>query len=168
DLGDASLAVAHGVELQPLRVELAILAGLHHLALPGAVGQQLGVNLPVLAVGFRRADQLGDVAPDRFLAAVAGHGAEGAVDGQDLVVTIEHQDAFVGRLEHRGRQALLFLAALARGDVAPGAQHAHHATTGVALHGAAAILDPDPVAIGVTHAILHRVAVAAPAHVRAQ
>src|SRR5690606_31439812 len=159
DMADPATAVAHHVELQPLRVELAVLARLGQLAAPAAMHLQLLTDQLILAAGVAAADQGCHTAPEDLLLAVAGDLAEGLVDRQQHVVGVEDDDALAGRLEHRGGQALLLVQALALGDVAAGPDHAQHLAVLVALHSAAAVLDPAPATVGVAHPVFHAVAI---------
>ena len=167
-MGQLAAVVAHHVQLQPLRVGLAVLARLQQLALPAAGALQLIADQQVLATRLGVAGKArGDLA-DHLFRAVPGDAAEGLVDRQQAVVGVEDDDALAGRLEHGGGQALFLLAALARADVAAGADHPRDLAAGVAGHHPAAVLDPHPVAVGVAHAVFDAVAVGAPAQVVGQ
>ncbi|MCY1517581.1 hypothetical protein D9M68_522670 [compost metagenome] len=161
DMADLPPRVAHHIELQPLRIELAILAGVHQFALPAAALFQLVADQVVAAAGFAGADKGSDVAPDHFFLAIAGDLAERRVGLDHPVVRVEDDDPFAGRLEHRRRQALLLVLELARGDVAAGAEHAQHLALLVPLHHAATVFHPDPVTIGVAYPVVDGIAVGA-------
>src|SRR5690606_15393816 len=130
-----------------------------------AVQLQLLADQLVLAPGLAAADQGRHAAPEHLVLAIAGDIAEGLVHRQQQVVGIEDDDTLAAGLEHRRGQALLLVQALAFGDVATRAEHAQHAPLGVALDRPATVLDPAPAAVGVAHAVLHAVAVAAPLEV---
>ncbi|MNF85047.1 hypothetical protein D3C84_674320 [compost metagenome] len=71
DMADISPRIAHGVQLQPLRIQLAVLARFHQLALPAAVLLQRLMNRPVVATGIATTRQLHDVAPEHVVDVVA-------------------------------------------------------------------------------------------------
>jgi hypothetical protein len=147
DMADLSPRIAHSVQLQPLRVQLAVLAGFHQFALPAAVLLQRLVNRSVVSPRIATAGQLDDVAPEHVFDLIAGDAAEGLIDRDQGVIGVENHDAFAGRLEHRRRQSLLFFERLAGADVATGADHADHPAVFSALHRSAAVFDPHPVAV---------------------
>ncbi|MCY1538289.1 hypothetical protein D9M68_738210 [compost metagenome] len=165
DMADVAPRIAHHIELQPLRVQLAVLARLDQFALPAIALLQFQADELVLAARLAAADQGRDVLADHFFLAIAGDLAERLVDRQQPVSRIENDDALAGRLEHRGGQALLFFLLLARADIAPRTEHAQHPPQGIALHRPAAILDPHPMACGMLDAVFDVITIGAPLHV---
>ncbi|MNQ56810.1 hypothetical protein D3C85_709450 [compost metagenome] len=161
DVADTAPRIAHHIELQPLRVELAVLARVHQFALPAAALLQLFADQVVAPPGFAAADQGGDAAPHDFVLAVAGDLAEGRVDLDHPVLRVEDDDAFAGCVEHRGRQPLLLVPGLARSNVAAGAEHPQPLALLVALHHPATVFHPDPVAVVVAHPVVDGIAVGA-------
>ncbi len=161
DVAGVAPGITHHVELQPLRVELAVLAGVHQFALPAAALLQLLADQVVLAAALAGAVDLHHRVAKHLVAAVAGNVAEGLVDRQQAVLRVEDNDALAGRLEDHGREALLLLGLLALGDVAAGAEHAQHLALLVALHHPATVLDPEPAAVAVAHPVVDGIAVAA-------
>ncbi len=114
---DLVIVVAHARHGEPFQVALAVLAGLPALAAPEAGFQQVAPHLPVerivVAAGARQARLLAE----RFHLGEARDLGEGGIGGKDAAVHVEHHDAVGDMLEHRGRQAQLFLGLLALGDV---------------------------------------------------
>src|SRR3990167_7296521 len=156
-----SPSIPNSVELQPLWIELAVFAGFHQLALPGAVLFQRMMDRAVVPARIAAARQLDDVAPDHVVDVVAGDPAESLIDRDQRVIGIENHDAFAGRLKHRRRQLALFFLALARADVAAGADHADHPAIFAALDRSSTVLDPDPVTVALPHPVFDLVILAA-------
>ena len=152
EVADLALFVADGADVLPLRVHLAILAAVPHLAAPGATVLQ---SLPhavieggVMPAGFQQAG----LQADDFLLAVAGDAAEGRVAVHDALLGIGDQHPFLGGVEYRGglAQAVFIIAPL--GDVAGGAGQAL-GVTAVVHQQLAAGLDPAIAAVLVAHAV---------------
>ncbi|MNZ81490.1 hypothetical protein D3C78_1001590 [compost metagenome] len=146
--------IAHGIQLQPLRIHLAVLAGFHQFALPAALLLQRLMYCGVMPTRITTAWQLNDIAPDHVVDVIAGHPTEGLIDRDQDVVRIENHDPFAGRLEHGRRQLPLLFQAFARADIAASADHANHPAVVGTLDCPPAVLDPDPVAVAMPHAIL--------------
>ena len=161
DMADMAPRIAHHIQLQPLRVQLAVLARLHQFALPAAVLLQGLVDGRIVTPGIATARQVDHIAPEHVFGQVTGHPAEGLVDRQQAVIGVKNHDAFAGRLEHRRGQLAQGFLFLVRADIATGADHAQHPTAGGALDRPAAVFDPDPVTIAMPHPVLDQVVLGA-------
>ncbi|MNH03796.1 hypothetical protein D3C79_630690 [compost metagenome] len=161
DAGQVAAGIAHAVKLQPLWIKLTVLARLDQLTLPAALLLQRqfdGLGMPACIPAAR---QLQQTALEQFFAVVAGNPAKGLIDRQQHIVRIENHDAFAGRFEYGGGQALLFFLGFLRADIAAGAEHTQHPPAGIALHRPTTVFDPAPVALAVTHPVVDAVILAA-------
>ncbi|MNZ54499.1 hypothetical protein D3C78_724000 [compost metagenome] len=116
-MGDLPGIVADRTDGQHLRVLLAALAPVPHLALPGAGGldgmPHRRVEGGIVTAGAEHAR----LPADGLLGAVAGDFREGRVDAQDDLLGIGDQHAHLG-IEGRGGDALVLGGPLALADVA--------------------------------------------------
>ena len=102
-IGDVAVSVVHHSHLCPLRVDLAILAGLDQLSLPDTVLRQAFANSRILLTAGLGTRQQGDTSPDQFFSAKTGQRAAGLVDCQQVEFGIHDRHALTCRFEHRGR-----------------------------------------------------------------
>ncbi|KFB74144.1 MAG: hypothetical protein AW09_000574 [Candidatus Accumulibacter phosphatis] len=109
--------VLDGIDRQPFKESLAVLAAIPDLALPDA---QAIDPLPHFDVELGRrlfGSQKAGLPADDLLAGEPGEGREGVIDGQDTLLGIGHHDAFGSAIEDHRCQPQTFLRALAGGDV---------------------------------------------------
>ncbi|MNZ81492.1 hypothetical protein D3C78_1001610 [compost metagenome] len=154
DMADISPAIAHGIQLQPLRIHLAVLAGFHQFTLPAALLLQRLMDRGIMPTRISTAWQLNDFASDHVFDGIAGHPTEGLIDCDQGIVRVENHNPFAGRLEYGRRQLPLLFQVFADADVAPSADHAQNPSVLGTLDRPPTVLDPDPVAIAMAHAIL--------------
>src|SRR5690606_24459303 len=96
----------------------------------------------------------------------AGDAGKAVVDGEEMEIRVHDQDAFGGILEHGGGQAQLVFGQLVVGDVAARADHARGAVVVGPLDHAAFVLNPAPVAVGMTNTVDRMVTAGAALEVR--
>ena len=145
--------IAHYVQLEPLRIQLAIFASLNQFALPAIGLLQRFMDRLKMAPGIAAARQLSDLAALHVFLRVAGHSAERPIDRQQGVFRIKNDNAFACGFEDRGGQTALFFQLFTGADVAAGTEHANHPAIAAALHGAATVLDPNPAPVTMPEAI---------------
>ena len=121
-----ALGVGNPADGEPLRIYLAVLALVPHLALPQMIRMDAAPHAAVerCIVPPRRQDAR--VAPLHLFGGVPGDGGEGRIDQQNFVVRIRHHDAVVAVREHLGCQALLRLGSFSLDGTANEMGHALH------------------------------------------
>ena len=107
DMANLRGIVTHHLELQPLRVEFAVLAGFYQFTQPTVVLCQRGLNDRKMPPRITAAGQLIDPATHQLFHGIPADPAERLVDREHFVGGIKNHNAFAGGLEHRRRQPTL-------------------------------------------------------------
>ena len=120
-MGDFALLVANGANGQQLRINLAVLAFVPDLALPGALGvQSVPHGCIKRLVMTSRLQQVGGFTL-YFFKAIAGNATESLVAAQDTQIGIGDQHAYLG-LESAGSNTQVFFSCLALAYVPGGVE----------------------------------------------
>jgi hypothetical protein len=104
-MGDLARSVANGIDMQPLRIDLAILAPVQYLPAPDAALLEGRPHGPVkIRPVVARTENLRCFIPD-ILQGIACGGGKSTVDRNDAGLRVGHHDAFAGGFENRGCDA---------------------------------------------------------------
>ena len=106
-VGERAVAIAQGVDAEPLGVDFACFAPVPDFARPlAARGQVVPQVVEEVGVVLARAEQ-GRGLPQRFGLAIAGDGGKGLVHGHDAAGGVGNHDGFGAGFKYLGRQAQL-------------------------------------------------------------
>ena len=123
-VGELALLVADRADGLPLRIDFPALASVPDFPAPLAALAQRAEHRLVEVHRMMAGLEHARLAPQHFLALVAGDLHEGAVDVDDLALGVAHQYPFAGTVEHRRGLAQALTVLLLVAQPAVGAQHA--------------------------------------------